>query len=451
MGNTYNATTFDLYAVGKNPGLLVQKDGDYMISVIFPNLTAQGYGFTSTINTFEYYADNRLRSDGVVTLNEEKFRIALDNHGVLFVDGLIGFMSVAVHLDERYGSFAFTMSDYLSGFVNIPDVILDINYGEEIPGGSFDLEDFIFRAWWIRTYGLTYSRYIYRDRSLHRNGMGLIRNVSGGITAKYVLTYAYTDIGLNANVNYTTATQTLSGSYEAHAIYAFSEDLAKANAFVEEGQEPRGFLAMRPAGRGYGIDLGAAAELRKGWILGLAVTDIGSISWEGSAFSSDFDGYIDISGVIDHQAIDSIAAGIRLDREKKNDFNTPMPTAVRLGVALKFEEMFKRFPGEFLVGIDYNQGLNNEPSNFTEPRFSAGFSYRYRPKWPILIGGYTYDLLGITRGALGLGYTNWLFDIYISTIDIFAIVKGGDRASASLIVRWKILSGRNKNSGPKCF
>ncbi|RLD36984.1 MAG: hypothetical protein DRI83_04595, partial [Bacteroidetes bacterium] len=299
---------------------------------------------------------------------------------------------------------------------------------------------------------ISYSRYLYKDQSIYRNKPGLIRNISGGITTKYVMTYAYTDIGLSANVNYSTATQTLSGSYEANAIYAFSEDLEIANSFDQGNADPPpGFMKLKPAGRGFGIDIGAGAELRKGWILSLAVTDIGSINWTGSARSSDFNGYIDISGVIDYETIDSLSHGINLVRESKEDFRTPMPTALRLGVALQFEKMFKRFPGELLVGFDYNQGLNNQPSNFTAPRFSMGFQYRYKPKWPILLGGYTYDLLDIGRGAIGLGYDTWFVDVYVSTIDIFSIVSGGPRFSASLVARWKLFSGHQKNKGPDCL
>jgi len=128
-----------------------------------------------------------------------------------------------------------------------------------------------------------------------------------------------------------------------------------------------------------------------------------------------------------------------------------MPTALRLGVALKFEDMFKRFPGELMVGFDYNQGLNNQPSNFTASRFSLGFQYRYKPRWPILVGGYTYDLLGVGRGAIGIGYDTWFVDVYVSTIDIFSMVTGGPRFSASLVARWKLFSGKQKNKGPDCL
>jgi len=452
MGNTYNATTYDLYAIGKNPGLLAKKGGEFKVSFIFPNLTAQQYGVNEALSTFDYYSTNKLKSDGLISLDKEKFQVAIDNNGIMFVDMLLGFLSASYHPNERIGSFAFTMSDYMTGYMNIPDIILDVNYGTEIPDGNFSLDNFAFRAWWIRTYAISYSRYLYKDQSIYRNKPGLIRNISGGITTKYVMTYVYTDIGLSANVNYSTATQTLSGDYQAHAIYAFSEDLAVANSFNQGNSDPPpGFMKLKPAGRGFGIDIGAGAELRKGWILGLSVTDIGSINWTGSAKSSDFNGYIDISGVIDYETIDSLSYGINLVRESKEDFRTPMPTALRLGVALRFEEMFKRFPGELLVGFDYNQGLNNQPSNFTAPRFSMGFQYRYKPKWPILIGGYTYDLLDIGRGAIGLGYDTWFVDVYVSTIDIFSIIGGGPRFSASLVARWKLFSGHQKNKGPDCL
>jgi hypothetical protein len=454
MGNTYNATTFGLYAIGKNPGLLTNKGGDHKVAFIFPNLTAQQYGITEALNTFDYYTTTKMRESGLVTLNKERLELAIDNNGLIFLDMLLGFFSASYHPNERIGSFAFTMSDYMTGYLKIPTVVLDVNYGVEVPDGSFSLENFKFKSWWIRTYAISYSRYIYKDKSLYRGNPGLIKNISAGITSKYVMTYAYTDIGLSAQVSYSSATQTLSGDYQANAVYSFSEDLDIANTFHQGNTDPDpppGFMKMKPAGKGYGFDIGAGAELRKGWILGLAVTDLGSIKWSGQATNSDYNGYIDVSGVIEYEDIDSLSHNISLTSERKQTFNTSMPTTLRLGVALKFEEMFKRFPGELMVGLDYNQGLNDQPSNFTVPRFSIGFQYRYKPKWPILIGGYTYELLNVGRGAIGLGYDTWFVDVYVSTIDIFSIVTGGARFSASLVARWKLFSGRQKNKGPDCL
>jgi hypothetical protein len=452
MGNTYNATTFDLYAIGKNPGLLANKGGEHKVSIIFPNLTAQQYGIGEALSTFDYYATNKLRSDGLITLDKEKFKVAIENNGIMFVDMLLGFFSAAYHPNEKIGSFAFSMSDYMTGYMDIPDIILDVNYGSEIPDGTFSLDKFAFKAWWIRTYALSYSRYIIKDKhNIYKNRPALIKSLSAGITSKYVMTYAYTDIGLSANVNYSTATQTLSGSYQANAIHSFSEDLEIANTFNQGNEDPPpGFMQLKPAGKGFGFDIGGSAELRHGWIFGLSITDLGSINWTGSAKTSEFEGYIDISGVIDYETIDSLSHEIKLVSETREEFRTPMPTALRLGVALRFEEMFNRFPGELLLGFDYNQGLNNQPSNYTTPRFSLGFQYRYKPKWPILIGGFSYDLLDIGRGSVGLGYDTWFVDVYVSTIDIFSIVSGGPRFSVSLVARWKILTGNRKKSGTGC-
>jgi hypothetical protein len=451
MGNTYTATSYDLYAINKNPGLLSKREDECKVTLIFPNITAQSYGVGKTLSTFDYYTSNKIGSKGIVTVNKEKFKLALENNGKLFVDGLLGFLSVAYHPGDRIGSFAFSASDYLTGFMDIPDVILDVNYGNDIPGGSFSLDNFEFKAWWIRTYALSYSRQIYKGNSVYRSGPSLIQSISAGITAKYVTTYAYTDIGLSAMVNYSNTTQTLSGTYNARAVHSFSEDLGIANTFNNNKNKPPGFLNLTPAGRGFGIDIGGAVHLRDGWTIGLAITDIGMINWTGSALESDFEGYIDISGAIDNNTIDSIASDISLTRERSGNFTTPTPTALRLGVALEFEEMFRRFPGELQVGIDYNQGLNNQPSNYLEPRFSIGLEYHYRPKWPIFLGGYTIDFLGINRAAIGLGYKTWLVDIYVSTIDIYSMVSGEDHTSVSLVARWKLFCGRAKNRGPECF
>ena len=53
MGNTYNATSYDLYAIGKNPGLLIKNDAPCKVTFIFPNLTAQQYGITQTLQAFD--------------------------------------------------------------------------------------------------------------------------------------------------------------------------------------------------------------------------------------------------------------------------------------------------------------------------------------------------------------------------------------------------------------
>jgi len=453
MGNTYNATTFDLYAIGKNPGLLSLRDGNYKVSIIFPNLTAQQYGIAEALESLDYYSTNKLRSDGLITLNNEKLKVAIDNDGKMFLDMLLGFFSIAVHPNDRIGSFAFSMSDYMTGYMYIPSIILDVNYGTDVPDGSFSFDNFNFKSWWIRTFGLSYSRYLYNGRSIYNSSPGLIQYISAGATAKYVVTYAYTDIGASVNVNYSSGTQALTGSYSARAIYSFSEDLSIANTFHQGNDDdiPPGFMKLKPAGKGFGLDLGAAMKLRKGWMLTFAITDFGMIRWKGTATKSDYEGVIDISGVIEYEDIDSLSKKITLVNESYEDFNTSMPTALRIGASLKFEEMFDRFPGELLAGFDYNQGLNNQPSNNTASRFSVGFEYRYKPKWPILIGGFTYDLLDIGRGAIGLGYKTYFMDVYVSTIDLFSITTGGNRFSASLVARWKIFSGVRKNKVPECY
>jgi hypothetical protein len=451
MGNTYNATTYDLYAIGKNPGLLAKTHAPCKVTFIFPNLTAQQYGISNTLNTFDYYGTKEFRRNELATFNDERILVALDHDGKMFADGLLGFFSVAYHHNERIGSFAFNMVDYMASYMIIPKVVMDINYGQEVPEGSLTIDDFKFKASWIRAYSLSYSRYIYKDRSIYRANPGLIKSVLGGISVKYLNSFAYTDIGLSVDAYYSSGTQTLSGSYDIHAIHSFSPDLAAIDPFNDEVRTPKGFISIVPAGRGYAFDIGTAVEFRKGWTVGLSVTDLGRIRWEGLAAESDFAGNFNFSGAIDNQTLDSLAVDIALENKWQESFSTSPPTALRLGVSLKFEEMFDRFPGELLAGIDYNQGLNDEPSNFESARFSLGLHYRPAPKAPIILAGYTIDLLGVSRGSLGLGYSIWLVDVYLSTIDMISYVNGDDRFSASFVARWKILCGHRKNKGPDCF
>ncbi len=66
--------------------------------------------------------------------------------------------------------------------------------------------------------------------------------------------------------------------------------------------------------------------------------------------------------------------------------------------------------------------------------FSIGLDYRYKPKWPIFIAGYIVNFIGSSRAAIGFGYDTLFVDVYVSTIDIFSIVTGGARFSASLVL-----------------
>ena len=102
MGNTYTATTYDLYAVGKNPGMLARRDDNCKITFIFPSITAQQYGIGNTLSTFDYYSRNKFGDDGLVSISKDKFRVALENNGKLFLDALLGFFSVAFHPNDRF-------------------------------------------------------------------------------------------------------------------------------------------------------------------------------------------------------------------------------------------------------------------------------------------------------------------------------------------------------------
>ena len=56
LANTYTANSHGLYAMGINPGLLNKMPGGEEISILFPSLTARGYGISNTLATLKYYA-----------------------------------------------------------------------------------------------------------------------------------------------------------------------------------------------------------------------------------------------------------------------------------------------------------------------------------------------------------------------------------------------------------
>jgi len=262
-----------------------------------------------------------------------------------------------------------------------------------------------------------------------------------------------TDAELMTSIAYTTADNELSGEYTGQAQFAFSPDLLSMSAFDKSHDEPRGFLAMRSVAQSVSMDLGLSAELRNSIIISFAATDLGDLQWKGRAKETEFTGQISFNGDrddIDKELIDSLASTIEFDITRESGFTTPQPSALRLGVSAQMDKLFHKLPGEMLLGIDMNIGMNNEPSNSTIPRYSIGMDYLPGKKWPVFLAGMTFDQEINARLGLGLGYRNHFVDVYASTIDLISMIQNDDRISFSLVARWKFMTGfknHNENSG----
>ena len=439
MGNTYNATAYGLLSVGKNPGWLHHQDKDIKVSIIFPNLTAQTYGFNQAFSTFDYYFGD-ISKESINRLSDEKFMKVLDNNGKLFVDGLVGFLSVSYTPSRKIGTFAFTVSDYISAFLDIPNIVISSINNQEQISGTFSLDDFVYKTWWLRTFALSYSRNILKYDK------GILKQLDGGITLKYIKGFAYQKISLESSVAFSNQNVLFNANIQGEALSSFSDELTALDVFNTFKKKDGELYWPKSASTAFGFDIGFGAILDYGIKIGISATDVGKVKWDQNSTKGNLSGSFQVKGELDISKIDSIATNFSYTASKKNYFYTPLPTAIRLGLAWQADEAFKKFPGYLLLGLDLNVGMNNEPSNFKTPRYSIGLEYHYWKYGPVLLLGTTYDQLNKDRVAIGVGAKTRTVDFYASTIDLIPIIRTKDRASIALVLVWKIRSKKGRKS-----
>jgi hypothetical protein len=98
-----------------------------------------------------------------------------------------------------------------------------------------------------------------------------------------------------------------------------------------------------------------------------------------------------------------------------------------------------KFPGTFLFAFDYNQGLNNEPGNSLNPRFSFGIEWKPLDWIPYIRSGVSFGgLLGFHWG-LGLGIDAGFLEFNIGTLDLQSVLvpEKGKYFSIALDSVWK--------------
>jgi len=432
LANTYTANSYGLYSVGVNPGLLNNNPGGEEISILFPSLTARGYGFNSTLSSFKYFA-GIIDERSINRLDAETFIESITTGGVVAINAVIGFFSIGIKPSEDIGTFAFTTTDYIAASLYFPGFVTDALNNDDPLEGSVSLEEFTYTTWWIRSYALSYSRRLY-----YKPGGKVFKSMSGGASLKYYNGFVYQDILISTSVASSSQDTILAASFDATSRNSFSSDLTFLNFFQKDGKTPDNFLFPKAAGKRMGFDLGFSAELNKGVTIGLAMTDIGKLKWESNAGTRRIEASFAILGNLDETLIDSISADASISDREEGAFTIPLPTALRVGAAIQIDQLFRKFPGKMRLAFDFNKGLNNEPSNFLSPRYSFGMDYQPGKAAPIILSGISYNKLAKTDWALGLGYNARFMEFYISTMDMLSIISGSKLFSVSAIFNWKI-------------
>ena len=226
-----------------------------------------------------------------------------------------------------------SMQHVVSGFTNSPNPISEIINGTHI---SFS---------WMREYNLSYGRQIFEIEDK--------LNIYGGIGLKYMQGFGYVDIKSEDNV--------LSAFSSISPIFPIDyggADSLNPSAVVQ----PEGSFMPKPVGSGFGVDLGLSFMIADKVKIGLAYTNIGSMTWNGNVYSiNDTSIYDTESAGLQNYSVFQQLGDVTGDEglfewqgieEKK----VSLPSTFRLGASFKVKEKAE-------LGVDVivptNEGVGN--------------------------------------------------------------------------------------------
>ncbi|TGE22232.1 hypothetical protein E5K00_18465 [Hymenobacter aquaticus] len=231
--------------------------------------------------------------------------------------------------------------------------------------------------------------------------------LSGGVGYRYIQGVGVVDVRIEP------------GQLEAYSAMSpiFKLDYSKLvnNPSFDLRERANG---LQPVGKGNGVDLGVALEAGKMLRLGLSVTDIGKMTWEGNLLTASDQKLKKLqSSGIDNA--DFISAAARIFASGTDSVLTykpsltrtaQLPTKLRAGAGLRISNSLE-------LGLDVTLPLNEVAGNITAPFVGAGIDYkpvRFLRLSSGVAGGAGYGF----ALPLGVAFTTSLYEFGVSTRDL---------------------------------
>ncbi|OON69063.1 DUF5723 family protein [Hymenobacter sp. CRA2] len=183
----------------------------------------------------------------------------------------------------------------------------------------------------------------------------------------------------------------------------------------------KGGSGLRPVGKGNGVDLGLALETGKFLRVGVSVTDIGNMSWEGNLLTANDQRLkrLQSTGVDSYnffkEATELVAAGTDslFQYQPSEKRTTALPTKLRTGVGIRISEYLE-------TGLDVTLPLNEVAGNLTKPFIGAGIDFKPR-RWVRLSSGLTTGAGYGFSLPLGVTFTTKWYEAGVSTRDVIGL------------------------------
>jgi hypothetical protein len=428
MARTFTAVARGIDAVGVNPANLGYPDrGTVTFNILnfgmhggtdFWNKELYTKYFTGDENGNSVFLDDQAKRDIV---DGFPAGLALSNF-----DFEIKSLSIS-YQHSKVGGFVFSIIDRAGFNLIIPkDYVEFALYGNPL-NSRYDLSETYASAMWLREYALSYGRKIPR--------FVFMKSMTAGITLKLIQGYGYTELTRNNTYFTTNELAEISGKVDyrlkaAGVDYMFSDSTQNFEPFP------------RPAGIGYGFDIGVSGFIKDELSVGIAIVNIGAIKWSHNTREITGQAELKIDDPFAGNQLDTLDKALKGEDKNIGSFRTGLPTALRIGAAYQLDKApwaGDNFPGELLLAFDYNQGFNNLPGNTTTPRFSIGAEYKPLKWLPIRTG---LSVGGTDRVNMGFGFGFLLgaFDMEFATENFGAIFTPNDfrRLSFAMGMRVRI-------------
>lgn len=444
MGKTYTAASRGVYSIGRNPAnLMLSENGAIQFATVLPipNLNLRTGTDFITINDFNYFfggVEENGQKKGRYLDEDDKTRLKniFEGGGFFVTDAGAILLSATYKNSDDVGAFGFSISDRFAFKFNIPEQLMNLGLEGNPIGSVYNFDDADIKGWWLRDYALTYAR------SLDEIKPDMFKYLSAGISLKLIHGFAYVGTEYVNSKLETGQGNVLSATGNILAYSAFSDAFAIKYDFDSTETEKSRNLGPfpAPAGKGFGMDIGFAAVLDDALSFGLAITDIGSVSWTENTAKFSSDNAVVLKDITNAEQRDSLVNSITGEGEYIDNFSTPLSTALRFGVAFQLDksELVSDFPGSLLITLDYNQGFNNQPRNSTTPRVSLGFEWK-PVDWFATRTGFSFGGSDAFGWAFGLGFDVGVLEMNFATSDLQYLLSpnSAKRVAVSLGSRWK--------------
>ena len=197
---------------------------------------------------------------------------------------------------------------------------------------------------------------------------------------------------------------------------------------------------LKSVGHGSGFDLGLAAEIAKGIRLGVSVTDMGSMTWNGNVLTAQNQQLhlTNSNGVDTYNVLEELKKQFSDDSrslftyEANKTHNGALPTKFRTGAGVRISELFE-------AGLDVTVPLNDVASNI--PSAFVGVGVDYKPvRWVRLSSGFTSGAGYGKSLPLGVTFVTKAWEAGISTRDLVGLfAEDSPYTSVALgVLRFKI-------------